>query len=248
MLEPPKHDVSEGPEVSLLKRVGLSVLRTNDSFWQQSREEALHAEESLEALRREAQLRQARCQGQLDSLARDAREEQERRLISEKVGKELAALREEMQRKEAAEEERLRHLYRGILGPSGGLDRAELGSGAGSSSRQRDSRLDFDLQLGEKPKGFSSPSFMPLIVSEASLLDSEPSWDAGAVPLKGDLDMLSGKDFWPVTAAPLPDGGGIGSRGQLRGKVAGKSKDMRDANKLLQVNIARLERLERCGL
>eukprot|EP00439_Symbiodinium_sp_Y106_P027430 s4001_g3.t1 len=217
---------SEGQEVSLLKRVGLSVLHSNTSFWQRSREEASEAEHSLEALRREAQLRQARCQSQLESLARDAKEEQERRLISEKVGQELAAIREEMRRKEAAEDERLRHLYRGILGPA-----SESGSAAVTQ------------QKGQS----GPPAFTPLIVSEASLLDSEPTWDVGAVPLKGDLDLLSGKDFWPsapAAAAQAP----ASTRDRHGGKASGRSKDMRDATKLLQVNLARLERLERCGL
>ncbi|CAE7250555.1 unnamed protein product [Symbiodinium sp. CCMP2456] len=219
---------SEGQEASLLKRVGLSVLHSNTSFWQRSREEASEAEHSLEALRREAQLRQARCQSQLESLARDAKEEQERRLISEKVGQELAAIREEMRRKEAVEEERLRHLYRGILGPKGPA------SESGGSTF-----------LPPQQKGQSSPAFTPLIVSEASLLDSEPTWDVGAVPLKGDLDLLSGKDFWPsAPAAPAP----ASTRDRHGGKASGRSKDMRDATKLLQVNLARLERLERCGL
>lgn len=41
-------------------------------------EEAGDAERQLSELRREAQLRRARCEGQLETLARDAKEEQER--------------------------------------------------------------------------------------------------------------------------------------------------------------------------
>lgn len=113
MLEPEKD------EGDVLKRVGLSVL-SNTSYWQRSREEASDAEQQLAQLKREAQLRKARCEGQLENLARDAKEEQERRLISDKISKELASLRQELQKKDELEEERLRHLYRGILGPAKG--------------------------------------------------------------------------------------------------------------------------------
>eukprot|EP00913_Durusdinium_trenchii_P003435 g3181.t1 len=162
MLEP-KDD-----EGDVLKRVGLSVL-SNTSYWTRSKEEASDAEQHLTQLRREAQLRQARCEGQLETLAREAKEEQEkrhsadepesgfrhmqpqeRRLISDKISRELASLREELHRKDAQEEERLRHLYRGILGPK-------------DACRQMS---DFSLEdLRSKPA--------PLIYSEAKLLTDD---------------------------------------------------------------------------
>eukprot|EP00435_Cladocopium_sp_Y103_P020617 s215_g5.t1 len=210
MLEPEKD------EGDVLKRVGLSVL-SNTSYWQRSRKEASDAEQQLAQLRREAQLRQARCEGQLENLARDAKEEQERRLISDKISKELASLRQELQRKDEQEEERLRHLYRGILGPAKG--EAPLSSSA----------MVEDLRSKQTP----------LIFSEAKLLSDDVP--GASLRLPGDGLRVS----MPKKARPGALDGPAPFVTSQRGERGGRASE---ADKLLRVNLARLERLERFGL
>mmetsp|Transcript_60517 Transcript_60517/g.122839 ORF Transcript_60517/g.122839 Transcript_60517/m.122839 type:complete len:215 (-) Transcript_60517:24-668(-) len=214
MLEPEKD------EGDVLKRVGLSVL-SNTSYWQRSREEASDAEQQLAQLKREAQLRQARCEGQLENLARDAKEEQERRLISDKISKELASLRQELQRKDELEEERLRHLYRGILGPAKG-EVSPLSTAMVEDLRSKHT---------------------PLIFSEAKLLSDDVS---GASLRPGDgLRVSMPKKARPgALDGPVPFVASRGERGE-RGERGGRASE---AEKLLRVNLARLERLERFRL
>ncbi len=100
---------------SLLRRVGLSVI-DNVDFAVKARDEAYDAEEWLRNFRLKANENVARCQGQWEVVAEKARAEEEQRLISEKVERELEAFRQEMLRKEKEEEERLRHVYIDIMG------------------------------------------------------------------------------------------------------------------------------------
>ncbi|CAK9061265.1 Alkyldihydroxyacetonephosphate synthase [Durusdinium trenchii] len=206
MLEP-KDD-----EGDVLKRVGLSVL-SNTSYWTRSKEEASDAEQHLTQLRREAQLRQARCEGQLETLAREAKEEQERRLISDKISRELASLREELHRKDAQEEERLRHLYRGILGPKDGPVQMS----------------DFSLEdLRSKPA--------PLIYSEAKLLTDD--WEESL--FRGERLRAARKKVHATKVHAGLDAPGSAAMRFTPGKD--------EADQMLRVNLARLERLERFGL
>eukprot|EP00933_Yihiella_yeosuensis_P040167 TRINITY_DN34399_c0_g1_i1.p1 TRINITY_DN34399_c0_g1~~TRINITY_DN34399_c0_g1_i1.p1 ORF type:complete len:328 (-),score=77.92 TRINITY_DN34399_c0_g1_i1:144-1127(-) len=99
----------------VLKRVGLSVLG-NTQFAERSYEEADKAEQELAELRHELKLREARCHGMIDVLQRKQKEEKDRNFLTERIGQEVAAMREQMRRREQEEEERLRHLYRGMIG------------------------------------------------------------------------------------------------------------------------------------
>jgi hypothetical protein len=100
---------------ALLRRVGLAVLGSNADFEEKTRHEASNAERALSEMRQKAVFQAAQCRGKLDELAKEARAEEERRLISERVGKELEAFRAEMARKEAQDEERIRQLYRSMI-------------------------------------------------------------------------------------------------------------------------------------
>ncbi|CAE8685997.1 unnamed protein product, partial [Polarella glacialis] len=102
---------------ALFRRAGMTVLESNADYGNRSQEEAAAAETELEELRRMVRLRACRCEGQLDALARQAMAAEEQRVISERVSHEMDAFREEMRLKEEAENERIRHLYRGLLGP-----------------------------------------------------------------------------------------------------------------------------------
>ncbi|CAJ1385624.1 unnamed protein product [Effrenium voratum] len=217
----------EEGQAALLKRVGLSVLHSNTSYWERSREEASEAEQQLEQLRREAKLRAARCEGQLETLARDAREEQERRLISDRIGRELEALRSELRQKEAAEEERLRHLYRSVLGPE------SVSHPAPTAPWHREPDLSLGIKEPDWGRLKMSP-VPPLILSEAKLLDDPLDSSYGREDLKGDIRLKAGAQEQP-------------ERIRVPRLTPGR-KDMRDADKLLRVNLARLERLERFGL
>eukprot|EP00931_Biecheleriopsis_adriatica_P059741 TRINITY_DN35803_c0_g1_i2.p1 TRINITY_DN35803_c0_g1~~TRINITY_DN35803_c0_g1_i2.p1 ORF type:complete len:238 (+),score=40.52 TRINITY_DN35803_c0_g1_i2:64-777(+) len=202
-------------EAALLKRVGISVLG-NTTFTRQSQEETHEAERELEELRREARLRASRCNAQLESLSAEARAEQERRIISEKVSRELDILREEMRRKEAAEDERLRHLYRGIMGSE---VRSDSGAGPDSSAPEP-VRLPDTTSLGQSGNGqgrseyFDLPgalSFPPLIVSETKLLDAPSKPRA---PGKGSFVL-------PIDPWSESIDGGLGNRKMRRRRSEG---------------------------
>ncbi|CAJ1385625.1 unnamed protein product [Effrenium voratum] len=205
----------EEGQAALLKRVGLSVLHSNTSYWERSREEASEAEQQLEQLRREAKLRAARCEGQLETLARDAREEQERRLISDRIGRELEALRSELRQKEAAEEERLRHLYRSVLGPE------SVSHPAPTAPWHREPDLSLGIKEPDWGRLKMSP-VPPLILSEAKLLDDPLDSSYGREDLKGDIRLKAGAQEQP-------------ERIRVPRLTPGR-KDMRDADKLLRVS------------
>lgn len=243
----PRAGDEKGLTGQLLRRVGLSVLGSNAEFWERSREEVNEAERQLEELRRQARLMAARCQGQLEIVAKEARAEEERQLISEKVGLELAAFREEMRRKELLEEERIRHLYRAVLTPGG---EPAMGHRA----------VAYSLDSAPHPANYRADGtliFPPLLYSEAWLQDSRSSsphgdsqspWLAAAAAkekCRGTGRAVAFHDLEvpkPLCMAPRL---ARRSRPPLA-PVAGS--EMGEAEKLLRMNMARLERLERCGL
>eukprot|EP00429_Kryptoperidinium_foliaceum_P099051 CAMPEP_0176259818 /NCGR_PEP_ID=MMETSP0121_2-20121125/39266_1 /TAXON_ID=160619 /ORGANISM="Kryptoperidinium foliaceum, Strain CCMP 1326" /LENGTH=214 /DNA_ID=CAMNT_0017599715 /DNA_START=49 /DNA_END=690 /DNA_ORIENTATION=- len=102
----------------LLRRVGLSLLTSNDEFERRSRDDAVECDVRLQELRRRVNLQAAQCQGQLEILAKEARAEEERRMVSERVARELEAFKAQQRQREAQEDERLAHLYRALLEPS----------------------------------------------------------------------------------------------------------------------------------
>jgi len=217
----------EDPQRAVLKRVGLSVLENSD-FWQRSREEVTDAERELQELKREARLRASRCDAQLDHLARECRAEEDRRLISEKVGKELAALRREMQEKEAAENERLRHLYRGIMG------------GEQPST--------YPAYPGSQPS-----SFPPVITSEPSdLMQEEHTVQDKGSHLFDRLDANgngypSREEFSKLGEVKF-DAVLTGHSKHRRKKKVAYDPEEDEARRMLKLNQARLSRLERYGL
>jgi len=197
------------PQRAVLKRVGLSVLQNSD-YWQQSREEVADAERELQELKRESRLRAARCDAQLDALARQCRAEEERRLISEKVSKELALFRKEMEAKEAAENERLRHLYRGIMGG--------------------------DAEPAFKDPGYQAASFPPVIASVGDLMQEDCFWER---PRQVEVDPQPYTMEFPIYESKVE---------YKRKKKGGSDPEYNEAQRLLRLNLGRLQRLERCGL
>ncbi|CAK0797483.1 unnamed protein product [Prorocentrum cordatum] len=112
----------------LLRRVGLSVVATNAEYGRRARQEAEDAERELDELRRDARRRAALCRGHLRAADAKERAEEERRAVAERVSLELHGFREQMRQKEAEDEDRVRHLYRALLGPAGGAAPALPGS------------------------------------------------------------------------------------------------------------------------
>lgn len=106
---------SETRHESVLRRAGQSVL-TDDEFEKKTKIETEGALSDLEQMQRRIREQQARCWGQYHATAEEIRAQQEKDAISELVAKELDRFKDEQKRKEEAEEERLRHLYRGIHG------------------------------------------------------------------------------------------------------------------------------------
>lgn len=111
-------DANSTGGLDILRRAGLSVVSTNDDFDRKARTEAADANVQLDALRQQAQIRAARCRGELELVVHQAKIEEEKRMLSDKVDKELNGLREELRQRDALEEERLGHVYRNFLGPS----------------------------------------------------------------------------------------------------------------------------------
>lgn len=101
-------------EATVLRRAGLSVL-TSD-YEQKSKSDTDDAMKDLSAFQRQMQEQIAHSWSQYHIAAEQARAEQEKEAISALVTKELDRFRAEQQKKEEKEEERLRHLYRGIMG------------------------------------------------------------------------------------------------------------------------------------
>lgn len=58
----------------LLRRVGLSLLTSNDEFERRSRDDAVECDVRLQELRRRVNLQAAQCQGQLEILAKEPRD------------------------------------------------------------------------------------------------------------------------------------------------------------------------------
>lgn len=100
---------------SVLRRAGQSLLDDN-LFEKHAKMEAQGALSELEEFQQRIREQTARCWGQYHATAEEIRAQQERDAISELVTRELDRFKDEQKRKEEAEEERLRHLYRGIWG------------------------------------------------------------------------------------------------------------------------------------
>jgi len=109
----PPEDLTRSQTV--LRRAGLAVL-TDEEFDKKAKIEAQGAMSDLQEMQARIREQQTRCWVQYNATAQEIRAQQERDAISELVTQELERFKEEQRRKEEAEEERLRHLYRGIMG------------------------------------------------------------------------------------------------------------------------------------
>jgi len=250
---------------SLLRRVGLSVLDDNDDYGKRAREEVADAERCLQELRQRSQLDVARCLGQLNVAADEARAEEERRLISERVDRELSAFREEMRRKEALEEERLCHVYRGLAAkeqqeppshssvayslPNYNSGRHHLADGAvtfppliysavtltedsGYSAAVPAPCLRSDTKLGARGSGHSGGQWTP-------------SQEDPALPRSSSSDVYRAAGQSWRRRTPMPEAAvSVGRQRRAPGTKGGGDA----AEKLLQINLARLERLQQLGL
>lgn len=105
-------------ENSVLRRAGQFVL-SDDLYDKEKKAEAQGALDELEEMQRRIREQASRCWGQYHVTAEEVRAQQEKDAISDLVTKELDRFKDEQRQKEEAEAERLRHLYRGIMGPPG---------------------------------------------------------------------------------------------------------------------------------
>jgi hypothetical protein len=175
------------------QRVGLSKVEGNAEYSQRVVNEARNAEDTLEELRRKANLVASRCKGQLEVVDREVRIEMEQRQVAENITKELEALRAEMRRKEAAQEEHLGNLYRAFAGPA--PQPPSWGSAyADHMAYRSDGAYVFPTVIS---------SAVPL--SEGPL-SARPNWSASAQPLQGEhLGHWSASSQQRAVAAPTTE-------------------------------------------
>lgn len=230
---------SSGDGNALLRRVGLSVLGSNVDFEQKARQEASDAERSLIELRQRSALQAAQCRGHLDVLSKEARAEEERRLISERVARELEKFREEMRKKEAKEEEHIRQMYRAILQPQPSSEAFAV-QGLGTA---RQYQVD-------------GAQIYPSIISSAVNLD--------AASVEDSFDVLDSSGFGSSEACLRREEDASHNRSHnitlpsytiphmshelQTPPLPSRSVESSEAEQLLNLNLARLARLERLGL
>jgi len=266
---------------SVLRRVGLSVLANNTDFEQQARREACDAESNLLEIQRRAGLQAARCRQHLESLEKEVRAEEEKRLISDRIGRELEVMKEEIRQREVREEEHLREVYRAILQPQ----QPRLMEAAYSAPRPLDtwqlqgSALDmWQLQAD------GAAAYPPIIASAVHLETSPVHFESPKLEVQArQLQPASADFFGPLaldsslTAENLFTSGkgrarsssqrrhvpgaasvhnGASRRRSSRGTAAAQSLERSapgaagssEAQRLLKLNLSRLEKLEMLGL
>lgn len=221
----------------VLLRIGIvDVGERSEEYWERAQHEVADTERHLAEFRREVLSQVAKCHGQLDVMAREARAEEEKRLLSERVESELQTFREEMRQKEAREEERLRHVYRAIIDP--------VHNSSASHAYFGQEGMEHRLLAGTR-------AVPPIIASTVSLLATSSR------PTNSSPELVT------VQSVRLPElpHSQVGIR---HGKFTRQPSSMpaapslpymaetrasaREEHKLLQLNLARLERLERMGL
>lgn len=215
-------------EAAAALRVGLSAGVGNDEFERRALEENREAEDILEKLRSRARAQAACCAGQVDVAAKAARAEEEKQALSERVGMELDAFRRELRRRDAEEEDRLGHLYRGILGqrpPASQHAAFAVADGAGI--------------LGQQP----AHAFPAVIASSARLATGpiEDGWSGGSYGSSFQRPHAPARVFEHDDRRP--------PRAPLAAPHPKLSADPgpSDAHKLLNRNLARLDRLQKLG-
>lgn len=217
-------------EAAAASRVGLSVAVGNDEFDRQAREEARGAEDILEKLRSQARAQAACCAGQLDVAAKAARAEEEKQALSERVGRELDAFRQELRRRDVEEEDRLGHLYRGLLGQR-------------HQASQHSAFLVADGAGAMVPwsRGDGACAFPAIIASSSRLATGpvEDGWSSGpSVVPRPDLRVRA---FEHELQTPLR------TRRSVPHPKLSPDPGPSEAQKLLNRNLARLERLQGLG-
>jgi hypothetical protein len=238
MIDRPASGSSEDGN-ALLRRVGLSVLTSNVDFELQAKREAVNAERNLAEMRQRAALRAAQCRGHLDVLANEARAEEERRMISDRVGRELQAFRKELQDREAKEEKHMRQMYRAMLQPQEPMETFSTEAYGARRIHQID----------------GSRAYPPIISSAVSLQDASPAVSGVGWRQAPDVEHYTPAPFAPADDYPVyrvePRTASYGHKIHLnRGPAVlpSEAPDNSEADDLLRVNLARLERLERLGL
>lgn len=231
-LEPPPDVVFE---LQLVGRVGLVSKCDGEEFSLQSKQELAESERELQRLRRQVQLQTARCEGQLDVVAKEARAEEEIRIISEKVGRELAGFREEQRRKDAAEDERLRHLYRAMLMPVDSL--SELEGIPPFTLERSGAARDYCANRGDGVMGFPH-----LICSKVHILEDDPM-SSSASSWRTSMPQAPSK---PVRAGERPRRKSRQVLPPIR--PPDNASTCCEADNLLRINLARLQKLERLGV
>jgi len=236
---------------AVLRRVGLAVLTSNTDFEERSRREAYDAERHLADIREKAALQAAQCRGHLDILAKEARAEEERRLISDLVGRELQAFRTEQRDREAREEDHIRQLYRSILEPQGPPGEAFSVQTSGSRHLHQ---VD------------GCQMFPPIISSTVMLKGTSPAASSDGwrrAPRREARPIRSESPAFPSQPASVdhcqrfsldrPAEAAVRSHRHKPGRNREserpwKSGAASEAEDLLNLNLARLQRLERLGL
>lgn len=234
---------------ALLRRMGLAVWTSNTDFEEHARMEAYNAERHLAEIRQKAVLQAAQCRGHLDILAKEARAEEERRLISDLVSRELQAFRKEQHDREAKEEDHIRTMYRAMLEPQGPI--GEAFSQPASESRQQVA---------------GSRMYPPIISSTVTLQGASPAasgegWRRAprteALPICSESPAFSSQpavlDYSHRFSSSRPLEAVARSHRQKadqnrRSERPSKSTAAREPEELLNLNLARLRRLERLGL
>lgn len=217
-------------EAAAASRVGLSVAVGNDEFERKAQEEARGAEDILEKLRSQARAQAACCAGQLDVAAKAARAEEEKQALSERVGRELDAFRQELRQRDAEEEDRLGHLYRGLLGqrPQPSQRSAFFVADGGGASMHWS-------------RGDGTCAFPTIIASSSRLVAGpvEDGWSSRpSVPPRADLRVRALEhELQPPVRA----------RRSVPHPKLSPDPGPSEAHKLLNRNLARLERLQGLG-
>lgn len=269
---------SEEVSNSVLQRVGLSVLASNTDFEQQARREASDAENNLLEIQRRAGLQAARCRQHLESLEKEVRAEEEKRLISDRIGHELEVMKQEMRQREVREEEHLREVYRAILQPQPArltepaysaphlLDTWQLqGSALDTFQFQADVAARYPpiiasaVHLTSSPIHLENPKLevqtrQPPSADVFGLLalDSSLTVESDSMSRKGRARSSSQRRMPGAASAHS----GAGRRRSSRGAAAVPSLEpssagaagTSEAQALLRLNLSRLQKLEQLGL
>jgi len=234
---------------ALLRRMGLAVLTSNTDFEEHARMEAHNAESKLAEIRQKAVLQAAQCRGHLDILAKEARAEEERRLISDLVSRELQAFRKEQSEREAKEEDHIRTMYRAMLEPQGPIGEAFCPPASAS-------RYQVD----------GNQMYPPIISSTVMLQGTSPAASGEGwrrTPRREAMPISSESPAFSSQPAAVDYGHRFGSDRPLeavarthrpkanqnrKSERLSKSRADQEPEELLNLNLARLRRLERLGL